>query len=156
MKGSVMAGMNDGETTLQDVKDTIARFTAERDWQQFHSAKNVAMALVSEAAELMAHFRWSEHGQDAAVLGDAQSLREIRHEVADVLVAAGRVRQCRGNRHGPGRAGEDGDQRRALLGGKIAGNGAGSTIGCNGAACLTTRQGPNLRAAQPRPGRRAG
>ena len=78
--------MNDGETTLQDVKDTIARFTAERDWQQFHSAKNVAMALVSEAAELMAHFRWSEPGQDAAVLGDAQSLREIRHEVADVLL----------------------------------------------------------------------
>jgi NTP pyrophosphatase (non-canonical NTP hydrolase) len=81
-----MAGMNDGDTTLQDVKNTIAQFTAARDWQQFHSAKNVAMALVSEAAELMAHFRWSEHGQDAAVLADAQSLREIRHEVADVLL----------------------------------------------------------------------
>ena len=79
-------GMNDAETTLQDVKDTIARFTAERDWQQFHSAKNVAMALASEAAELMAHFRWSDAGQDAAILNDAQSLREIRHEVADVLV----------------------------------------------------------------------
>ena len=81
-----MAGTSDGETTLQDIKDIIAKFTAERDWQQFHSAKNVAMALVSEAAELMAHFRWSEYGQDAAVLGDAQSLREIRHEVADVLL----------------------------------------------------------------------
>ena len=80
-----MAGTSDGETTLQDVKNTIAQFTAERDWQQFHS-QNVAMALVAEAAELMAHFRWSEHGQDAAVLGDAQSLREIRHEVADVLL----------------------------------------------------------------------
>ena len=81
-----MTEKNDGDTTLQDIKNTIARFTAERDWQQFHSAKNVAMALVSEAAELMAHFRWSEHGQDAAVLADAQSLREIRHEVADVLL----------------------------------------------------------------------
>lgn len=81
-----MAGISDDETTLQDVKNRIAQFTAERDWQQFHSAKNVAMALVAEAAELMAHFRWSEDGQDAAVLGDAQSLREIRHEVADVLV----------------------------------------------------------------------
>ena len=78
--------MNDGETTLQDVKDTIAKFTAERDWQQFHSAKNVAMALVSEAAELMAHFRWSEHGRDAMAVDDAQSLREIRYEVADVLL----------------------------------------------------------------------
>ena len=81
-----MAAVNDRETTLQNVKDTIARFTAERDWQQFHSAKNVAMALVSEAAELMAHFRWSEHGQDAAVLGDEQSLVEVRREVADVLL----------------------------------------------------------------------
>ena len=78
--------MNDTETTLQDVKNTIARFTAERDWRQFHSAKNVAMALVAEAAELMAHFRWSEHVQDADILGDAQSLQEIRHEVADVLL----------------------------------------------------------------------
>ena len=81
-----MAGMNDGDTTLQDVKNTIAQFTAERDWQQFHSAKNVAMALVTEAAELMAHFRWDEHGRDAAFLDDAQSLREIRCEVADVLL----------------------------------------------------------------------
>ena len=81
-----MARPDDSETTLQDVKNTIARFTAERDWQQFHSAKNVAMALVSEAAELMAHFRWSEQDQDVAVLGDAQSLKEIRHEVADVLL----------------------------------------------------------------------
>jgi len=81
-----VARPDDSETTLQDVKNTIARFTAERDWQQFHSAKNVAMALVSEAAELMAHFRWSEQDQDVAVLGDAQSLKEIRHEVADVLL----------------------------------------------------------------------
>ncbi len=81
-----MAGTSDAETSLQDVKNTIARFTAERDWQQFHSAKNVAMALVSEAAELMAHFRWSGPGEDAAVLGEARSLREIRHEVADVLL----------------------------------------------------------------------
>ena len=78
--------MNDKNTTLQDIKDTIADFTAARDWQQFHSAKNVAMALVSEAAELMAHFRWTAAGDDSAVLEDAQSRREVRHEVADVLL----------------------------------------------------------------------
>jgi NTP pyrophosphatase (non-canonical NTP hydrolase) len=81
-----MTGPSDGETTLQDVKETIARFTAQRDWQQFHSVKNVALALAAEAAELMACFRWCKDGQDAALLGDAQSLREIRHEVADVLL----------------------------------------------------------------------
>ena len=80
------AAMNDKATTLQAVKDLIARFTAERDWQQFHSPKNVAMALASEAAELMAHFRWSDDGREAAVLEDPRSLREIRYELADVLV----------------------------------------------------------------------
>ncbi len=81
-----MIKRSDGDTTLQAVKDTIAKFTAQRDWQQFHSAKNVAMALVSEAAELMAHFRWSADGHDASLLNDPQSLQEIRHEVADVLL----------------------------------------------------------------------
>jgi NTP pyrophosphatase (non-canonical NTP hydrolase) len=81
-----MPGTNDADTTLQEVKTLIAQFTAQRDWQQFHSAKNVAMALVSEAAELMAHYRWSEQGDETAVLDDPQSLREIRYEVADVLL----------------------------------------------------------------------
>jgi NTP pyrophosphatase (non-canonical NTP hydrolase) len=81
-----MARLDDRDTTLQDIKDIIAEFTAARDWQQFHSPKNVAMALVSEAGELMAHFRWTVPGEDAAVLEDPQSLREVRHEVADVLL----------------------------------------------------------------------
>ena len=81
-----MARLDDRDTTLQDVKDIIAQFTAARDWQQFHCAKNVAMALVAEASELMAHFRWTAAGEDGCVLDDPQSLREVRHEVADVLL----------------------------------------------------------------------
>ena len=81
-----MPQRNDQETTLQDVKDLIARFTTARDWQQFHTPKNLAMALVSEASELMAHFRWSHDGGDGLVLNDAVSAQEIRHEVADVLL----------------------------------------------------------------------
>jgi NTP pyrophosphatase (non-canonical NTP hydrolase) len=77
--------MNDCNTTLQDIKDTIGQFTAARDWQQFHCPKNVAMALVTEASELMAHFRWTALG-DMCALDDPQSLVEIRHEVADVLL----------------------------------------------------------------------
>ena len=76
----------DCNTTLQAIKDIIARFTAERDWQQFHCPKNVAMALVAEAGELMAHFRWTAQGEDAAVLADPQLRCEVRHEVADVLL----------------------------------------------------------------------
>jgi len=78
--------MSDCNTTLQDIKDIIGQFAAARDWQQFHCPKNVAMALVSEAAELMAHFRWTAAGEDRGVLDDPRSLLEIRHEVADVLL----------------------------------------------------------------------
>jgi NTP pyrophosphatase (non-canonical NTP hydrolase) len=78
--------MNDTQTTLQHVKDIIARFTAERDWQQFHDLKNLAMAVVSESAELMAHFRWSDAAADARIMADPVSAREIRLEAADVLL----------------------------------------------------------------------
>ncbi len=81
-----MAQPTDRETTLQDLKEEIARFTAKRDWQQFHSPKNLAMALVSEAAELMAHFRWAADGGDGAILADPVSVRAVRLEVADVLL----------------------------------------------------------------------
>ena len=81
-----MPEKSDRDTTLQDIKEIIARFTAARDWQQFHCPKNVAMALASEASELMAHFRWTAAGEDAQVLNDPRSLREIRHEAADVLL----------------------------------------------------------------------
>lgn len=81
-----MTWNNDAETTLQDVKDAIGRFTADRDWGQFHTLKNLAMAVVSEAAELMAHFRWSDQATDSTLLDDVDSAREVRHEVADVLM----------------------------------------------------------------------
>jgi NTP pyrophosphatase (non-canonical NTP hydrolase) len=82
----MMSRHDDRNTTLQDIKDLIAEFTAARDWQQFHCPKNVAMALVSEASELMAHFRWTAPGEDGTVLDDPKSLQDVRHEVADVLL----------------------------------------------------------------------
>ena len=78
--------MNDVETTLQAVKDVIRRFTDERQWQQFHSLKNLSMAIASEAGELMAHFRWAADATVAEVMQDATSAQEVRHEVADVLL----------------------------------------------------------------------
>ena len=45
--------MPDATTTVQELRDAMARFVRERDWEQFHSPKNLAMAAVAEAAELM-------------------------------------------------------------------------------------------------------
>lgn len=81
-----MPWTSDADTTLRDVKEAIGRFTRERDWQKFHTLKNLAMAVTTEAAELMAHFRWSDEAAAAAALADPQTALEIRREVADVLL----------------------------------------------------------------------
>ncbi|PWF41338.1 nucleotide pyrophosphohydrolase [Massilia glaciei] len=69
---------------LVELRDEVRAFAAERDWDQFHSPKNLAAALTVEAAELLEHFQWLQIG-DKAELGDSK-LAEVRHEMADVLV----------------------------------------------------------------------
>jgi NTP pyrophosphatase (non-canonical NTP hydrolase) len=65
------------------LRDTIRTFVAERDWDQFHTPKNLAMALSVEAAELLEPFQWLQTG-DARELG-AGNLAHVAHEMADVL-----------------------------------------------------------------------
>lgn len=69
---------------LDRLRAIVRAFVDERDWDQFHTPKNLASALTVEAAELLEHFQWLRHGA-ADELGDAK-LREVRHEMADVLV----------------------------------------------------------------------
>ena len=57
-------------------------FAAERDWDQFHSPKNLACALSVEAAELLEHFQWSADHQALP----ADQLEAVSHEIADVLL----------------------------------------------------------------------
>jgi NTP pyrophosphatase (non-canonical NTP hydrolase) len=72
----------DGE--LEQLRVLVRQFAEERDWDQFHTPKNLSAALCVEAAELLEHFQWLERG-DAAELGPAK-LEQVRHEMADVLV----------------------------------------------------------------------
>jgi NTP pyrophosphatase (non-canonical NTP hydrolase) len=66
------------------LRDLVRQFVDERDWDQFHTPKNLSAALAVEAAELLEHFQWLQHGR-ADELGDAR-LGEVKHEMADVLV----------------------------------------------------------------------
>ena len=68
----------------QRLANTLRAFAAERDWDQFHTPKNLASALSVEAAELLEHFQWLQHGR-ADELGP-DKLEQVRHEMADVLV----------------------------------------------------------------------
>jgi NTP pyrophosphatase (non-canonical NTP hydrolase) len=69
---------------LMRLRDLVRVFVDERDWDQFHTPKNLSSALSVEAAELLEHFQWLKHGQ-ADELGP-DKLVQVRHEMADVLV----------------------------------------------------------------------
>lgn len=75
---------NAADSDLARLRDIVRTFVDERDWDQFHTPKNLASALSVEAAELLEHFQWLQSGR-AGELGAAR-LEEVRHEMADVLV----------------------------------------------------------------------
>ena len=70
--------------SLDQLRDGLRRFAAARDWQQFHTPKNLAMALAVEAAELLEHFQWLTAEQSTAL--DARHTRAVADEIADVLL----------------------------------------------------------------------
>lgn len=74
--------MSDTATTLQNLKDLVEQFTKERDWQKFHTPKNVSMALAGEVTELMEFFYWCENNESFKVT--ERNLEKIKHEVADI------------------------------------------------------------------------
>jgi dCTP diphosphatase len=69
---------------LQALRDSLAQFVAERDWDQFHTPKNLAMALIVEAAELVEHFQWLTPEQSRDL--PAAQRAEVELEIADVLL----------------------------------------------------------------------
>ena len=71
--------------TVAQLKDQIRRFVHERDWEQFHTPKDLAIALSIETAELLEHFRFQNEAEIEARLNDKASLKDIGHELADVL-----------------------------------------------------------------------
>jgi dCTP diphosphatase len=71
-------------TELTALRDALRRFAAERDWEQFHSPKNLAAALSVEAAELLEQFQWLTEAQSREL--DPGQLDAVRQELADVLL----------------------------------------------------------------------
>jgi dCTP diphosphatase len=69
--------------SLEQLRDVLREFAAERDWEQFHSPKNLAMALAAETGELLEHFQWLGEEQSRS-LGEQQR-HEVALELADVL-----------------------------------------------------------------------
>lgn len=70
--------------TLADLRDRLRAFAAERDWEPFHTPKNLAMALSVEASELLEHFQWLT--PEASMQLDPEARAGVREELADVLL----------------------------------------------------------------------
>ena len=80
--------MADDKTTIEDLKQLVENFVNQRNWQQFHAPKNLAMSLAIEAAELMEHFQWIDAEESRRLADDQQRRAEVADELSDVLCYA--------------------------------------------------------------------
>jgi NTP pyrophosphatase (non-canonical NTP hydrolase) len=71
------------DSDVQKLRDELRKFAEERDWNQFHSPKNLAMALVVESSEIVEKFQWMTEQQSFQLSPD--KLEEVKDEIGDVL-----------------------------------------------------------------------
>src|SRR5262245_10537101 len=77
--------MPDATTTVFELRQLVANFVAERQWQIYHDPKNLSMSIAIEAAELMEHFQWARSDQLGPLASDPAVRGEIADELADIL-----------------------------------------------------------------------
>ncbi len=74
---------------MQDLMKKLSMFAKERDWEQFHSPKNLSMALAVEAAEIMEHFQWLTEEQSRHL--DQKTFEKVKEEIADTQIYLARL-----------------------------------------------------------------
>ena len=74
----------ESSSELVTIRDALRRFAADRDWDQFHSPKNLALALSVEAGELLEHFQWLTDEESRSL--SITRIQKIRQELGDVLL----------------------------------------------------------------------
>jgi NTP pyrophosphatase (non-canonical NTP hydrolase) len=75
--------------SLESLRDRLREFARERDWDQYHTPKNLSMALIAEAAELIEHFQWVD-GNQSHILAD-KTRQSVEEELADILIYLVRI-----------------------------------------------------------------
>lgn len=79
---------DDTSTTVEELRALVRTFVSERDWEQFHSPKNLSMALAIEAAELMEHFQWISTDASRKLSEDDAKKNAVAEELSDVVCYA--------------------------------------------------------------------
>jgi dCTP diphosphatase len=83
-----MNAPRDADMRLAELKERVLAFARERDWEQFHSPKNLSMALAAEAGELMENFLWVTTEESLQTARDPKRREAIEHEIADIVIYA--------------------------------------------------------------------
>ncbi len=83
---AAMNSRNDDTTTFGTMKNEVLAFAQARDWEQFHSPKNLSMAIAAEAAELMEPLLWVSPEESRAVMKRPDKRAALQDELADIVV----------------------------------------------------------------------
>jgi NTP pyrophosphatase (non-canonical NTP hydrolase) len=81
-----MSQSDDTSTTIADLKTAVQQFVHARNWETYHTSKNLAMSIAIEAAEIMEHFQWLSIEEGQQQMLDPQVHAEVADELADVLI----------------------------------------------------------------------
>lgn len=76
----------DDITTIGALRTAVQHFVTRRDWEKFHTPKNLAMSIAIESAEIMEHFQWLTLEESTAVMQEPTTRRAVADEVADVII----------------------------------------------------------------------
>ena len=85
--------MDDTVTRIAELKQMVRQFSEERDWDQFHKAKDLAIGIVTEASELLETFRFKSEQEVEDMFKDGTQMKSIRDELADIFYFALRLAQ---------------------------------------------------------------
>lgn len=83
----------DHKTSIQELKERVRVFCEDRDWDQFHNAKELAIGIVTEASELLEHFRFKSEKQVNEMFEKEDKKQQLTEEMADVLYFLVRLAQ---------------------------------------------------------------
>jgi len=75
----------DNKTTIQELKEKVKKFCEERDWDQYHNAKDLAIGVITESSELLEHFRFKSEKEVEEMFKNKEKKKEISEEMSDVL-----------------------------------------------------------------------
>ena len=79
-------GMADEQITVGNLREAVQQFIAARNWEVYHTPKNLAMSIAVEAAEIMEHFQWGTVEEGKELVKDPKKKAEVADELADVMI----------------------------------------------------------------------